>query len=121
MLWRRHAVEEMASHLRSQAEEASQQAEKATMEAEAASKQAEEAASQASAARAEQTEQSRQFACAKAASRLSMTLEDTRRRTLLQTMSHWECAAAAAAREAHAAEVATLRSEEEACGRRDDV
>ena len=38
MLWRRHAVEEMASHLRSQAEEASQQAEKATMEAEAASK-----------------------------------------------------------------------------------
>ena len=107
MLWRRHAVEEMASHLRSQAEEASQQAE--------------EAASQASAARAEQTEQSRQFACAKAASRLSMTLEDARRRTLLQTMSHWECAAAAAAREAHAAEVATLRSEEEACGRRDDV
>ena len=121
MLWRRHAVEEMASHLRSQAEEASQQAEKATMEAEAASKQAEEAASQASAARAEQTEQSRQFACAKAVSRLSMTLEDARRRTLLQTMSHWECAAAAAAREVHAAEVATLRSEEEACGRRDDV
>ena len=115
MLWRRHAVEEMTSHLRSQAEEASQQAEEASQQAEKASKQAEEAASQAFAARAEQTEQSRRFACAKAASRLSATLEDARRRTLLQTMSRWECAAAAAAREAHAAEVATLRCQEQTC------